>query len=93
MGERPPLVPPGTVWSHSPDPTRDEQSAYRLPKNEVLPFLAGQTSFLEQTSSPANDEARAVIYGQQYPRLHGPVEPRDDATGSAQDLLAGSIHV
>ena len=70
-----PLVPPGTTWSHSPRPDRDEIEVYRLPRNEVLPWLSTQTAFLQATSSPANDEARRVIDQEQYPRLHGPKEP------------------
>jgi ferredoxin len=69
---RPPIVPLGKTWSHSPDGNRDERYVYRLPKNEVLPFLAGQTSFLKETSSPVNDQARQVIHEEQYPRLHDP---------------------
>jgi ferredoxin len=71
----PPLVPPEKVWSHSPRADRDETAAYRLPANEVLPFLMARTSFVETTSSPANDEARRVIHEQQYPHLHGPTAP------------------
>jgi ferredoxin len=51
---------------------RDEQAVYRLPASEVLPFLVSRTSFLETSSSPANDECRRVIFEQQYPHVHGP---------------------
>jgi ferredoxin len=70
-----PIVAPGMVWSHAPDGRRDEGSVYRLPRNEVLPFLAAQTSFLKATSSPVNDQAREVICREQYPQLHGPIDP------------------
>ena len=81
----PSLVPPGKQWSHSPRGDRDEHAVYRLPRNEVLPWLAGQTSFLQDTSSPVNDEARRVIYQDQYPKLHGatgPLGPRPDWTAA-----------
>ena len=83
----PPLVPPDKVWSHSPRAGRDETVVYRLPRNEVLPFLVSQTKFLQETSSPLNDEARRVIYTEQYPKLHGPSEPLAPRPGwSAHDV-------
>ncbi|MHC5006539.1 MAG: hypothetical protein ACYTGF_04160 [Planctomycetota bacterium] len=72
-----PIVPPDKTWSHSPGGDRgerDEHAGYRLPSSEVLPFLVSRTSFLDASSSPANDECRRVIFEQQYPHLHGPVE-------------------
>jgi len=76
-----PVVPPDKTWSHSPRDDRDEEAVYRLPTSEVLPFLVSHTSFLKASSSPANNEIRRVIFEQQYPHLHGPVEalgPRPD---------------
>jgi ferredoxin len=70
-------VPLDKTWSHSPGGERgerDEHAVYRLPSSEVLPFLVSRTSFLDASSSPANDECRRVIFEQQYPNLHGPVE-------------------
>ncbi|MHC4968406.1 MAG: hypothetical protein ACYTF4_07290 [Planctomycetota bacterium] len=81
----PPLVPPDKAWSHSPGGGRDENTAYRLPPDEVLPYLASRTNFLEASSSPANDECRRVIFEQQYPHLHGPTAapgPRPDWTSA-----------
>jgi ferredoxin len=60
------------TWSHSPSADRDEMEVYRLPRNEVLPWLSTQTAFLETTSTPANAEARRVIHLEQYPKVHGP---------------------
>jgi ferredoxin len=68
-------VPPGGAWSHSPCADRDEHIVYQLPKNEVLPWLMGQTAFLQATSSAVNDRCRSVIYGEQYPQLHGEIGP------------------
>ncbi len=68
-------IPPDKTWAHSADGCRDEGAVYRLPQSEVLPFLMSSTTFHEDSSSPANDESRDVIYGEQYPQLHGPVEP------------------
>jgi ferredoxin len=76
MHDSPPLIPPDKTWSHSPSPARDESKSYRLPKNEVLGWLMHQTSFLAASSTPANDEYRGVIYGQQYPRLGDDPRPR-----------------
>jgi ferredoxin len=81
----PPVVPPNQAWSHSPGGERDESTTYRLPPNEVLPYLAGRTNFLEASSSPANDEYRRVIFEQQYPHLHEPTAalgPRPDWTAT-----------
>ena len=68
-----PLVPPDLTWSHSPRPDRDDSTTYRLPQSEVLPWLSEQTDFLAASSSPSNDEARRVIYEEQYPHLHGEI--------------------
>ena len=68
-------IPPDKTWSHSADGRRDEGVVYRLPQSEVLQFLTGSTTFQNDSSSPANDESRRVIYGEQYPQLHGPVGP------------------
>ena len=83
----PSLIPPDKVWSHSPNGVRDEKSVYRLPRSEVLPFLIEQTSFMQTSSSPANDASRRVIYQEQYPHLHGPIEPLGPAANwSAEDV-------
>ena len=81
------LIRPDKVWSHSPNGVRDEKSVYRLPRSEVLPFLIEQTSFMQTSSSPANDASRRVIYQEQYPHLHGPIEPLGpSAKWSAEDV-------
>ncbi|MCH7849868.1 MAG: hypothetical protein IIB53_16090, partial [Planctomycetes bacterium] len=85
--EAAPLIPPDKVWSHSPNGVRDEKSVYRLPRSEVLPYLIEQTSFMQTSSSPANEASRRVIYQEQYPHLHGPIEPLGpSATWSAEDV-------
>ena len=81
-------VPPDKTWSHSADGRRDEGVVYRLPQSEVLPFLMSSTTFSDDSSSPANDESRRVIYGEQYPQLHGPVEP----LGSRPDWSGDDVH-
>ena len=85
--EAAPLIPPDKVWSHSPNGVRDEKSVYRLPRSEVLPYLIEQTSFMQTSASPANEASRRVIYQEQYPHLHGPIEPLGpSATWSAEDV-------
>jgi ferredoxin len=82
MSVQPP-ADPDHVWSHSPDGRRDERVAYRLPPNEVLPWLLDRFDFVGASSSPANDEYRRVIYQEQYPQARCPTEatgPRPDWT-------------
>ncbi len=81
-------IPANKTWSHSADGQRDEGVVYRLPQSEVLPFLVGSTSFDEDTSSPANDEFRQVIYGEQYPQLHGATAP----LGSRPEWSGEDLH-
>ena len=88
---RPPVVPSDKLWSHSPRGDRDETAVYRLPTSEVLPFLVSHMSFLEASSSPANDEIRRVIFEQQYPHLHGPVEALGPRPGWASTDLEREV--
>ena len=80
------LIDPERTWNHSPQGAREE-SVYRLPRSEVLAFLTKQTSFMQASSSPANNASRKVIYEEQYPHLHGAIEPLGPATDwSAEDV-------
>lgn len=71
------MIPQDKTWSHSPQGAREE-SVYRLPQSEVLPFLATQTDFMQKSASKANDQYRSVIYKEQYPHLKDSHDPTSD---------------
>ena len=85
------MMSPGRTWSHTPSSQRDEKTVYQLPKNEVLPWLMNQTEFLQATSSEANDQCRAVIHDEQYPRLHGETCPIHSPANWSADTVAREI--